>query len=193
MTNPVSNHLVSGTVRDRLGNILVGATVTLTHTITPVISTTTGSDGKYILNLSGLNTQWSAGQEITLFSTTQFKGRKSSTVAITSGASQSVNLTMEETSDFAFATNTQDRYNLNFNLITTYDGEKVTSVNPLPVSASLGIDLLYNPSLSRVITRADGNPDSETITLTNGDIYKRTMTYKAPTGALLTRSRWIKQ
>jgi len=29
MANPVSNHLVSGTVRDRLGNLLVGATVTL--------------------------------------------------------------------------------------------------------------------------------------------------------------------
>ena len=193
MASPVSNHLVSGTVRDRLGNILAGATVTLTHTITPVISTTTGSDGKYILNLSGLSSQWIAGQEITLFSTTQFKGRKSTTVAISTGASQTVNLTMEETSDFVFATNSQDRYNLNFALITTYDGEKVTSTNPLPVSVSLDIDLLYNPSLSRTITRADGNPDSETVTLANGDIYKRTMTYKNPTGALLTRSRWIKQ
>ena len=53
MANPVSNHLVSGTVKDRLGNILAGATVTLTHVILDqVLSTTTGSDGKYILNLS---------------------------------------------------------------------------------------------------------------------------------------------
>ena len=196
MANPVSNHLVSGTVRDRLGNILVGATVTLTHTITPVLSTTTGSDGKYVLNLSGLSTQWVAGQDITLFSTTQFKGRKSTTVQITSGPSQTVNLTMEETSDFTIAgTDSTDRHNLNFATLTTYDQEKVTNINPLPVQAPVDIDLVFNPAHTWAITNSDGQPDSETVTLANGDVYKRTFTYSQVSGAriLTTRSRWIRQ
>ena len=104
MADPVSNHLVNGEVRDRLGNLLTNTTVTLTHdSIEPVLSEKTGSDGKYVINLSGLDTEWSVGQDITLFSSTRFKGRKSTTVAISSGAAQTVNLTMEETSDFEIA------------------------------------------------------------------------------------------
>ncbi len=135
MANPVSNHLVSGTVKDRLGNLLIEATVTLTHeSISPVLSTTTGSDGKYVLNLGGLDSAWAIGQDITLFSTTQFKGRKSTTVVIFTGTSQTVNLTMEETSDFSIAeTDETKRHNLVFSTLTTYDQEKVTHSNPLPV------------------------------------------------------------
>ncbi len=191
MANPASNHLVSGTVRDRLGNILVGSTVTLTHAISPVLSTTTGSDGKYILNLSGLDSEWAVGQDITLFSTTQFKGRKETTIAISSGAGQTVNLTMEETSDFSIAeTDSTKRHNLNFATLTTYDQEKVTHTNPLPVDTP-GDRNINDPAVSWVITRSDQQPDSETITLANGDVYKRTFTYS--NDILTARSRWKKQ
>ena len=191
MPAQVTNHFVNGTIKDRLGNILVGATVTLTHTsITPVLSTTTGSDGKYIINLGSLSSEWTVGQNITLFSSTQFKGRKSTTVQITSGPSQTVDLTMEETSDSVFASNSQDRYNLNFVTLTTYDQEKITNVNPLPVSSS-EIDLLYNPATTWAITRGDGQPDSETVTLANGDIYKRTFGYS--NNIMVSRSQWQKQ
>lgn len=197
MANPVSNYQVSGIVKDRLGDIIVGATVTLTHdSISPVLSTETGSDGKYILNLSGLDTQWSAGQEITLFSTTQFKGRKFTTVTITSGASQTVNLTMEETSDFSIlGTDNTERFNLNFATITTYDQEKVTNINPLPVQAPIDVDLIFNPSHSWEVTNQDGQPESETVTLADGSIYKRTFTYTNVSGAriLTTRSKWERQ
>jgi len=138
MAAPVTQHLVSGTVKDRLGNIIVGATVTLTHeSIKPVLFETTGSDGKYVIGLGSLDSQWAVGQNITLFSITQFKGRFSSTVKITSGASQTVNLTMEETSDFKIAaTDDLKQHNLFFSTLTTYDQEKVTHANPLPVELS---------------------------------------------------------
>ena len=121
MADPVTNHLVSGEIKDRLGNLLTNTTVTLTHSsIEPVLSEKTGSDGKYIHNLSGLEVEWTVGENITLFSETQFKGRKSTIVAITSGPSQTVNLTMEETSDFAILeTDSTKRHNLNFIIPTT--------------------------------------------------------------------------
>ena len=97
---------------------------------------------------------------------------------------------MEETSDSVFASNSQDRYNLNFATLTTYDQEKVTNVNPLPVSSS-EIDLLYNPATTWAITRGDGQPDSETVTLANGDIYKRTFGYS--NNIMVSRSQWQKQ
>ena len=193
MAAPVTNHLVSGTVRDRLGNLLTNTTVTLTHaTIKPVLTTTTGSDGKYILNLSGLDTEWSVGQDITLFSSTQFKGRKSTTVEISSGANQTVNLTMEETSDFSIApTNETKQHNLNFATLTTYDQEKVTHENPLPVDTT-GDRNVNDPAIEFVITRSDQQPDSETITLANGDKHKRIFTYNS-TGIQISRSKWEKQ
>ena len=192
MATPVSNHFVSGIVKDRLGDIIVNTTVTLTHaSIEPVLSVKTGSDGKYVLNLGDLDSEWSVGQDITLFSTTQFKGRKSTIVQISSGANQTVNLTMEETSDLVFVTNPQDRYNLNFALVTTFDGEKVTHVNPFPVDTP-GDKNINDPAVSWTITRGDGQPDSETITLANGDKHKRTFTYDG-SGFLTVRSSWVKQ
>ena len=192
MANPVSNHLVSGTVKDRLGNILVGVTVTLTHEIKPVLSVNTDSDGKYILNLGSLDEEWAVGQNITLFSSTQFKGRKSTIVAISSGASQTVDLTMEETSDFKIAaTDDLKQHNLVFTTLTTYDQEKVTHVNPLPVDTP-GDRNINDPATSWSITRGDGQPDSESITLANGDIHKRTFTYDG-NAFLVARSRWEKQ
>ena len=98
---------------------------------------------------------------------------------------------MEETSDFVFDTLPQDRTHLFFALVSTYDGEKVTNVNPLPVNSS-EIDLMFNPSTSWTITRSDGQPNSESVTLTNGDIHKRTFTYDS-NGFLTERSKWEKQ
>ncbi len=192
MAAPVSVHQVSGTVKDRLGNLLVGATVTLTHaSIKPVLSTTSGSDGKYVLNLGSLDTEWAVGQNITLFSTTRFLGRKSTKVDISSGTGQTVNLTMEETSDFAIAgTDDTKQHNLVFATPTTYDQEKVTHENPLPVDTP-GDRNINDPATSWVITRGDGQPDSEIITLANGDKHKRNYNYQG--SFLINRSRWIKQ
>ena len=187
---PVLSHLVGGKVYDLNGTLLSGATVTLTHpTITPSISVNSNALGEYVINLSGLSSQWSIGDTFTITASKTAEGTISTTTVISSGGGQVINLTLAETSALTYYAQPLDRYNLNFVLLTHYDGEKVTRERPLPVSSS-GIDLLYNPSTSWAITRGDGQPDSETVVI-KGVSYKRTFTY---TNDILTaRSEWVRQ
>ncbi len=144
MTAPITLHQISGRVRDSLGALVVGATVTVTHSsIEPVLPETTNSSGEYIINLDGLSSQWAKGDSISITATkarTPTSLRETVTTADTikgtGGQTIDLNLVIDETSELVFAVNTQDRYNLNFSLITTFDGEKVTHSNPLPVDIS---------------------------------------------------------
>lgn len=69
------------------------------------------------------------------------------------------------------------------------EGHDISTANALPVQGPYDyIDLVNNPATVWVITREDGQPDSEQITLENGNVYIRTFTY---TGSILTaRSKW---
>jgi len=192
MANPAGSHIVHGTVSDRLGNPLSGVTVTLTHaTIGPVLTKKTDTTGTYLLNLGDLTSEWKTGQTITLFSTATAQGRKSVITTIQGQGQQTVNITYEETSDSFFDPHVPPRFALNFGLLTSYDGEKITAINPLPVNSS-EIDLMFNPATEWVITRGDGQPDTETVTLVNGDQHQRTYGYDGK-GFLVSRSKWVKQ
>lgn len=203
MANPILSHLVSGTVKDIFGTKLAEATVSLKHTSfnQTLPNVLTGSDGKYIINLggeNGLDSQWSKGGEIQVTASKTAEGTKTVTATITSGGGQTVNLTLAETSTLTFDTNPvadEDIHNLNFSLITHYDGEKVTRLRPFPVQAPIDIDLVYNPTHTWAVTNQDGQPDSETVTLADGNSYKRTFSYVNISGAriLTTRSKWLKQ
>ncbi len=147
MANPILSHLIKGKVRDRLGNILEGATVTITHaSITPSISKNSNSKGEYIINLSKLSSQWSKGDSITITASKTAKGSITTTTTIKNLGGQTENLTLEETSDLSFYVNPRDVYNLNFALLTTYDGNKVTFLNPLPVGISNQDGVQVNPA-----------------------------------------------
>ena len=50
----------------------------------------------------------------------------------------------------------------------------------------------FTPQQDWVITRSDGQPDSETMTFPDGVQYKRTFTYNG-NGFLIRRSAWEKQ
>ncbi len=195
MAAPVLSHLISGTVYDLFGIELAGVTVSIKHVSfdQTIPDVTTGLDGKYLANLSGLTSQWSVGEEIEVTASKTAEGTKTISTIISTGGSQTVNLTLAETSDLIFGENSQDRYNLNFALLTHYDGEKVTRERPFPVSSS-EIDLLYNPAHSWEVTNQDGQPESETVTF-HGNSYKRTFTYTSVSGAriLTTRSKWARQ
>ncbi len=199
MAAPVSSHLISGTVFDLFGSALAGATVTVKHsTIGPTagITKTTNSSGAYIINLSKLDSQWSVGDTITVKASKTAEGTKTVTTTIESGGGQTVNITLAETSDLSFAeTDATQRHNLVFALPIHYDGEKVTRTRPLPVQAPIDIDLVYNPAHIWAITNSDGQPDSETVTLADGNSYKRTFAYTNVSGAriLTSRSKWEKQ
>lgn len=138
---PVTVHLVKGQVYDRNGLLLTGIAVTLTHSsITPVLSKVSNSDGDYIFNLGDLSREWAVGEDITLSATVTGEGRKSSTVQISSGVSQTVNLTLEQTSDFTvLGTDSTKRHNLYFSMVTSFDGEKITHSNRFPVESSAAL------------------------------------------------------
>ncbi|KKM19244.1 hypothetical protein LCGC14_1657580 [marine sediment metagenome] len=193
----VTPHGIKGTIYDIFGNALAGATVTVTHSsITPVLPETTDSEGHYLINLGGLDSQWTVGQSITINATKEAEGRISLTTAITSGANQTHDLTLTETSDFDFETqpDLSDRYPFSMVMPVHYDGAKVTRSRPFPVRIS-DINLIDNPAYSWTITNQDGQPDSETVTLANGEQYKRTFTYTTIGGGrtLTSRSKWVKQ
>jgi len=191
MAAPSLPHFVRGTLTDRLGNILASIDVTLTHGTSPKLTKTTGADGKFLFNLGDLDSAWTVGQNITLASTIAAKGTKSLTVAISSGPDQTNDIQLAETSDLVFEPFTQNRHPLHFSLLTSFDGEKITNSNPLPVTTS-ELSLLNEPSTEWTITRGDGQPDSETVTLASGEKHKRTYTYDS-NQFLKTRSEWEKQ
>ena len=188
---PILPHIVNGKVYDIHGNILEEVIVTLTHsTISPVLSAITDIEG-YKINLSKLSEQWTAGETITLYAVKAGEGRKTIITTISSGGGTTVNLILEETSNINYEpSNMEDRRNLELVMPVLFDGTKITRENPFPVSSS-EIDFLNNPSWSWVITRGDGQPDSESIII-RGATYTRTFAYNT-NGQMISRSKWVKQ
>ncbi len=131
---PATAHLINGKVKDIFGNALAGATVELTHSsITPVLSATTDPTGTYIINLAKLDSQWSKGQEFDIKGSKTAEGKKTETVIISGTGGQTVNITLEEVSDFVYDPPPQDRTNLTQTIPLHYDGEKITRQRPFPV------------------------------------------------------------
>lgn len=138
---PVIPHTVYGKTYDIFGNILTGVSVTLTHaTITPVLSATSDGNGDYNLSLGNLDSQWSVGQAITLVGTKSAEGTKTVITTISTGGSQVVNITLDETSDFAYLTQVQNRVNMNTVFMSHYDGLKVTRLRPFPVESKNALE-----------------------------------------------------
>ena len=191
---PTSPHHVTGTIKDIFGNLLEGVSVSISHeSIGPVLTDTTDSDGVYTVNLGNLNSQWSVGENITIAGNKTAEGRITLTTPITSGGGQTHNLTLAETSDFDFEVQTDlaDRYPFTMSMPVHYDGEKVTRTRPLPVLTS-GIDLVLNPTQTNTYD-SKNRLSTETVTLANGDIYKRTFTYTGNSFQFTTKGKWIKQ
>ena len=189
-----SSHPIGIKVYGIDNQLLEGATVVITFN-SETISGTSNSKGEVILNTANLTSGWSVGNEVSITASKTGSGTKTQTLILDSSGGQQTSITLEETSDLIYYEQTEnDTYVLNFALITDYAGNKITTSNPFPVKivdSSGDFDLVNNPQNVWTITREDGQPDDETITLSNGDIYKRTFTY---TGNILTtRSKWVKQ
>ena len=115
------------------GQLLEGATVVLTLN-SETTSETSNAKGEAILNTSKLTSGWSVGDEVSITASKTGSGTKTETLVLDSSGGQQLSITLEETSDLFYHKNEDDEYVLNFSLLTTYDGEKVTTSNPLPVS-----------------------------------------------------------
>jgi hypothetical protein len=186
---PSKPSFVLGKVYDTGDNLVEGATISLVHS-SGTITALSNSSGEYILNLGDLSS-WESGDSASVTASKTKKGTTTSTIVLVAG-NNSLDFYLLETSDLSFPIQMQDRYNLNFALLTDYAGNKITADNPLPVKFSYNpdFDLANNYETTWTITRSDGQPDYEEVTF-KGDTYRRTFTY---TNNILTkRSKWEKQ
>ena len=166
--------------------LLEGATVTLTLRTNTPITKISNSKGEVILNVANAGS-WSVGEEVTLTASKTGSGTKTSTLVLTSSPQQT-SLTLAETSDLIYYEQTENNtYVLNFALLTTYDGEKVTQSNRLPVSSET---ILNEPAITNTYDSRK-RLSTQTITL-RGTQYRRTFTYTATAFQFTSRSAWSK-
>ncbi len=127
--------------------LLEGATVTLTLG-TNTITETSNPKGEVIFNVANAGS-WSVGEEVTLTASKTGSGTKTSTLVLTSSPQQT-SLTLEETSDLVYYEQSEtDTYVLNFALLVTHDGEKVTTSNPLPVKIQDPLSGYHSSDIAR--------------------------------------------
>ncbi len=190
---PISSHLVAGHIYDLYGVALAGATVTLTHkSIEPSISKTTNASGEYVINLSGLSSQWSKGDTITLVASKTAEGTKTEETTIQGTGGQIVNITLAETSDLNYYETPRNDYNLVFALLTHYDGEKVTRERPLPV-AELITENTISQDISYPLFTYDSSDNLLTMDIKIEEVtYRQTFTYDSSNN-VTSISKWVRQ
>ncbi len=148
MPTPPSSHPIRIKIYDINSQLLEGATVTLTLGTNDPISETSNSSGECVLNVANAG-DWSVGDSVTLTASKTGEGTKTSTLILTSSPQQT-SLTLEETSDLIYYEQTEnDTYVLNFALLTTYDGEKVTTSNPLPIKTQDPLSGYHSSDIAR--------------------------------------------
>lgn len=158
---PPSSHPVGIKVYGIDNQLLEGVTVTLTVT-SGSTSGITNSSGEVVLNVANAGS-WSVGEESTIVATKTASGTKTVTLVLTSSP-QSLNITLAETSDLIYYEQTEnDTYVLNFSLLTTYDGEKVTTANPLPVKVVDESGVNSNRQFTQALAYISGTSKQEYI------------------------------
>jgi len=153
-----------------------------------VTSGTTDIKGRVILNIGNFDS-WNAGDSVSITAVKVGKGTKTETLILTSSP-QSLEITLEETSEYLIYDNNSRFHVLNFAVLALFDGTIVDASHPLPVTHG-EIDLINNPSTVWSITRTDGQPDYEEVTI-RGEVYRRTFTFNS-SGVMIQRSAWVRQ
>lgn len=186
MPNPYSAYLVYGVVNDSLGNSVANAKLKVKTSVSTTYHTT-NSDGIFLYDLA--SNGYVSGETVTVDVTGPYNNEFKAHTFVVSGSFLNENISL------AVRTIVEGSTDYPIKAVLHSVGKKpITHDNPLAVEV-IGqgdyVDLVNNPSTVWVITRGDGQPDSETITLANGDIYQRTFTY---TNDLMTaRTAWQKQ
>ena len=171
-----------------IDNALVeGATVTLTLPNTSTTSETSNTNGEVVLNVANAG-DWSVSDTVSLTAFKTGSGTKTSTLVLTP-SHQQMSMTLEETSDLYYEESPSDNYNLNFALLTTYDGEKVTRANPLPVESQT--PMLEEHAMT-VTYDSRNRLSTQTITV-EGVEYTRNFSYTGTGFQFTARTAWIKQ
>ena len=132
MPTPPLSHQIRISVLGIDKQPLEGATVVLTLK-SETTREITNSKGECMLNTGNLPSGWNVDDSTSITSSKTGEGTKTQTLVLTS-APQKLSMTLEETSNLIYHENTEtNEYVLNFIVLNTYDGRKVTHANPLPV------------------------------------------------------------
>lgn len=147
-------------------------TITVIHTSSnEELTATTDSNGDYAIDLASL-TSYSSGDEIKVKLDTR------TAIPVTEG--------LDNNHKAAKARKV---------VIVDNRGTDYDEVYPLPVSLGLllrgHVDVYANCDTSWTITRQDGQPDSETVTLPNGDQYTRSYNFDS-NNRIISRTKWTK-
>ena len=183
---PFVSYLVFGYVIDSLGKIVRSANLKVTTSVGSK-TYTTNSNGIFMYDLAEIG--YTSGETVSVDVTDAFNNELKAHTFIVSGFSLNEDITL------AIRTSAIDVVGyVSRQIIHSVGNKPITRDNPLPIEI-LGqsdvIDLVNNPATTWTITRGDGQPDNETVTMANGDIYKRTFTY---TNDIMTaRSAWVRQ
>jgi len=141
MPTPNLPHPIGIKVYGLDNKILSDAIVTLTLG-SEVLSETSNSSGEVIFNTADLPSGWNVGDTVSLTATKVPTGTITSTLVLTK-LPQTTTLTIAQTSELNYV-ETDNMHVLNFALLVTHEGSKVTEDNPLPVNIPVGSIKDYN-------------------------------------------------
>lgn len=149
--------------------VAVSQTVSIAHS-NGTLTATTDSLGDYSIDLASLSS-YSFGDALT--------------VTVDTRDSTSENLDVSHRTAKAYK-----------QVLVDKRGKEFDELYPLPVIPSFQLNshpnVVGNVETSFTITREDGQPDSETVTLPDGTQYRRTFGYNND-NRVVYRGRWIKQ
>jgi len=187
---PYTPYLVFGTVTDSLGYLESSALVEIIGKLGTMCFSTNDS-GIYVADLADIG--YVSGETITVNTQDKYNNESSEDTFVVADGSYNLDVSLSVRDTAQGVTGYTVR-----SMLHSVGNSPITKDNPLPIELigqSDSIDLVNNPSTVWTITNADGQPDSETTTLANNDIYKRTYTYSTVSGMriLTARSKWEKQ
>lgn len=182
---PYQSYLVFGYVFNSIGLNVVNASLTVITSVSRKYYTT-NSDGTFLYDLAEAG--YSSGETVTVEITETYNNEFKTHTFVVTGFFLNENITLELRT---IAKGVSDISPLT--ILHSVGRKPITTDNPLPIqlTSNTEIDLVNNPSYAWNITRADGQPDSEDVTM-NGVTYRRTFTYNS-NNFLITRSSWVRQ
>ncbi len=187
---PYIAYLVFGRVFDSLGNIVPNVQLIVTTSVGDK-TYHTNSDGIFLYDLAEVG--YVSGETVTVDVTEPFNNETIEHTFVVDGFWNEENITL------VLRTSGVNITGYSPPIILHSVGKKpITSENPLAVEIigqSDVIDLVNNPQHEWTVTDNDGQPDSELVTMANGEVYKRTFTYSTVDGMriLTLRSTWVRQ
>lgn len=178
-------YLHYGYVYDSLGNIVPSAILKVTTSV-GTKEYTTNSDGIFMYDLAEMG--YVSGETVAVSVIEPYNNEIKSHTFVVEGFWKNEDITLILRTTGIDVVGYVQRP-----IIHSVGNKPITSDNPLPIEIigqSDVIDLVNNPSTVWNV-RSDGQPNNETVTMANGDIYRRTFTYT--NNILTTRSKWEKQ